>query len=814
MDPIQKAFEFYQQNILNSKKGDIKSYIARNRSKILAACYSNYRLTKKERNKLVKSKEFIEKGKQLLKDDPKFMQIVEASNNLTVQDNDFFYNNIDIVKHLIASGRETITKDQIQREIEHNYLDKVDTTAHAVIDKCIQFYDVADIEELCNIVNSRYTDDVIELLQQYFSEKQQFLKVVDDANRYYVNWRYEPLTIDNFSEYVESLPSESLYSDWTEFIDDFNLNISIMSTFSAMIEATGVEFESDELKLDVDCTVQEICDWYLDYIADSTKINSIFTISYVEQLLSNNPHHADLMKAIFNQRKRELDLQKALLSSIPDDYTLLYPLAREMKRKFILHVGPTNSGKTYDAIQRIIECKGQSIYLAPLRLLAFEQFENLNKCGVMCSLLTGEEEIQIPYSTAQSSTIEMLDVSNEYEVAVIDESQMIDDEFRGGAWTRAILGTRASEIHVCMAPHAKDIVVKLIEACCDDYEIVYHGRLTPLVPDESLFYFPKSVQPGDAIIVFSRKSVHTVASHLQRKGHKCSVIYGALPYDVRHEEARKFADGETSVLVSTDAIGMGLNLPIKRVVFLEDSKFDGHEMRVLKPEEVQQIAGRAGRSGIYEQGSFNMFSQYPKHKSKFMSLYFEEVPQIKEARFAFPESLIGVNEKLSEILKRWNEAPVNPLYTKNSCSQMIKLAEELEHDCDDKSLIYKFIFIPFDAEHERMHDLWKAHFYEYLDKGVTEVQMPTAIESINSSRQLKEAEETYECLDLEYQICRRFGDTKDINQIAEFKSNLSTSIIEFLSKQSLQGRCCRICGKPLPWASKFSVCNNCYQMSY
>ena len=85
---------------------------------------------------------------------------------------------------------------------------------------------------------------------------------------------------------------------------------------------------------------------------------------------------------------------------------------------------------------------------------------------------------------------------------------------------------------------------------------------------------------------------------------KCSVIYGNLPYDVRQEEARRFRDGETDVVVATDAIGMGMNLPIRRVVLLETEKFDGRERRDLKPGEIQQIVGRAGRRGMYEEGTW------------------------------------------------------------------------------------------------------------------------------------------------------------------------------------------------------------------
>ena len=108
--------------------------------------------------------------------------------------------------------------------------------------------------------------------------------------------------------------------------------------------------------------------------------------------------------------------------------------------------------------------------------------------------------------------------------------------------------------------------------------------------------FTKEARRGTAFIVFSRKDVHAVAGELQRKGFRCSVIYGALPYDVRRNEVKRYVNGETDIVVATDAIGMGLNLPIERVIFLTTEKFDGTQQRPLTPTEIKQIAGRAGSS--------------------------------------------------------------------------------------------------------------------------------------------------------------------------------------------------------------------------
>ena len=115
-------------------------------------------------------------------------------------------------------------------------------------------------------------------------------------------------------------------------------------------------------------------------------------------------------------------------------------------------------------------------------------------------------------------------------------------------------------------------------------------------------------------------------------GKTCSIIYGALPYDVRYEEARKFREGETDIVVATDAIGMGLNMPVRRIVFLQTDKFDGYERRELYPAEIQQIAGRAGRYGIFDEGYVNTLYDAPLIEEALRM----ELPQDTEAVVAFP----------------------------------------------------------------------------------------------------------------------------------------------------------------------------------
>ena len=132
-----------------------------------------------------------------------------------------------------------------------------------------------------------------------------------------------------------------------------------------------------------------------------------------------------------------------------------------------------------------------------------------------------------------------------------------------------------------------------------EIEIIEYKRDTPLEVEKKEFKI-KHVKKGDALICFSRRRVLETASKLQNDGHSVSMIYGSMPPETRKKQVERFIKGETNIIVSTDAIGMGLNLPIRRIVFLENSKFDGTSRRRLTSQEVKQIAGRAGRKGLYE----------------------------------------------------------------------------------------------------------------------------------------------------------------------------------------------------------------------
>lgn len=536
-----------------------------------------------------------------------------------------------------------------------------------------------------------------------------------------------------------------------------------------------------------------------------------YSLEYIGSLISKNPRYAEMVSEIQNELKLIEHLQANMLDSIPDNYVDLYPATRRMKRRFILHIGPTNSGKTYHAMQAMKRSPG-GIYLGPLRLLAFEQYESLNAAGYPCRLRTGEETLEVENALYQASTVEMMDPTRFYYTAVIDEAQMISDPFRGGAWTSAILGIQAEEVHVCAAAHAEEILKTLITACGDTWEVIHHERQVPLVADHQRFQSLYSVKEKDALIVFTKKDVHAVASELQRHGWKCSIVYGALPYDVRHEEARKFLEGETQVVVATDAIGMGLNLPAQRVVFLQTSKYDGKSVRYLHADEVQQIAGRAGRYGLYDTGYYNAFDGMRFIKSK-MRL---QVPDIREAVIGFPEQLISLEAPLSEILKKWNDIPVQKGFRKSDLKREIALCQELERATDDKLLIYRFITIPFDEEDSRLRRLWRMFFQAELQEGRVTME-EIALEwpqGETTADDMPALEEAFRVADLAFYYMDRFEHPEELQEVLKAKREISSQITRILDSQSLQEKRCSNCGAPLPWNHRFGVCEDCYQALY
>ena len=481
-----------------------------------------------------------------------------------------------------------------------------------------------------------------------------------------------------------------------------------------------------------------------------------------------------------------------------------YPEARKIKRHFIIHSGGTNTGKTYNSIQRLIEASS-GVYLAPLRLLALENQEKLLENGVQCSLSTGEEEDIVENETHISSTVEKANFNEVYEVCVIDECQMITDRDRGWAWTQAILGILSTEIHLCTAPHAVELLVKIIEDCGDTYEIIEHERVTPLLMDKEHFRELTDVKPGDALICFSKKQVLNVAAVLSKSGKNCSIIYGALPYETRKRQFNRFLNKEADIVVSTDAIAMGLNLPIKRIVFLETTKFDGHERRDLTVEEIKQIAGRAGRRGIYEKGYVNSV----EHKKLINNALTSKTPVLTKAKINFPNSLINIDKDLIETVKVWATMSDYDFYEKTDIYRLIYILNQLEEFPQlSKEEKLRLASIPFTETEEDLLHTWKAYIRKYIDE---ETVLPKPKKGKLVGKLIDVLEDYYKQLDLYFSFGKNMNMEIDKEWLKEEKLKVATQINEELVKDlEKYSRKCKRCGKVLPWNSFYSLCDKCY----
>ncbi|MES2889931.1 MAG: helicase-related protein [Pseudomonadota bacterium] len=391
----------------------------------------------------------------------------------------------------------------------------------------------------------------------------------------------------------------------------------------------------------------------------------------------------------------------------PDSFTT----ARHLQRSVKLYVGPPNSGKTHVAFERLAQAH-DGAYLAPLRLLALEGRDRLVGRGVPCSLLTGEESVKAPDARAVSSTIEMVNTRRAIDVAVIDEAQMIFDPFRGWAWTQAIVGVPANEVIIICSAYAVPAIENLLRLCGERCEVRTFERkqhvqqLPGPVPIAA-------VKKGDAVVAFSRRDVLTLRDQIAAKGHPVSVIYGALPPEVRRREAERFAQGESHVLVATDAIGMGLNLPIRRVLFSTMTKFDGQADRALNESEVHQIAGRAGRFGMHEEGFVGVLSEAEPSAARALKELLPKMPRAPR-QFKAPvapnwwhidtiSSRLG-KTALREVLGVFMEQLKldNAHFEVAELEQMLELAEQLDRSAGQLSLKNRFIYAqaPVDSRTE------------------------------------------------------------------------------------------------------------------
>ena len=555
--------------------------------------------------------------------------------------------------------------------------------------------------------------------------------------------------------------------------------------------------------------------------------NELFTMiyeqlsGYLDKTLSISAKTHRKIVYAFNKQIQEQLLKRQrqmLLARTIRDFKNLFPIARAMKRELILHIGPTNSGKTYEAMQALKKAD-TGYYLAPLRLLALEGYEDLNANGVDASLVTGEEQLINEEATHISSTIEMLNFDVDVDVCVIDEVQMLDDRDRGWAWANAIIGAPAKKIIMTGSINAREAIVALAEYLGEKLTIIEFERKNPLklLPSATAI---ADVRPATAIIAFSRKDVLRLKQNFSRN-FQVSVVYGNLSPEVRREEARRFREKETDILIATDAIAMGMNLPIKTILFSKVMKFDGEKDRYLTPSEIHQISGRAGRYGLNEIGyvgalqndALHVIEKNMSKPAKSVDIPFKVMANLDHIRLV--GSILEENS-LTKILEFFAlNMHFNGPFTAANIDTMLEAAKIVDGYDIDIASKYHLASAPLTLKSPFI----MASFERYVHKLELKepiYYLPPAMNSefASTMEELLEIEDRVKEITLYLWLSYRFDQYFiDADNARHFRGVLNRYIEHSLKNSHFVPRC-RLCSKPLPINSNYSICQSCFRKEY
>jgi ATP-dependent RNA helicase SUPV3L1/SUV3 len=308
-----------------------------------------------------------------------------------------------------------------------------------------------------------------------------------------------------------------------------------------------------------------------------------------------------------------------------------------LKANLTAVLGPTNTGKTHLAVERM--CGHASGMMGfPLRLLAREVYDRVVKLKGegQVALITGEEKILPPQARYFLCTAESMPSDREVAFVALDEAQMGADRERGHVFTDRLLHTRGyAETMILGAETLRPLIRRLLP----DAEIVTRPRFSTLsyTGPKKLSRLPKR----SAIVAFTAEEVYALAEMLRRHKGGAAVVMGGLSPRTRNAQVELYQSGEVDYLVATDAIGMGLNMDIAHVAFASLSKFDGQRHRRLRPAEMAQIAGRAGR--YQRDGTFGMVQLGTETVGGFEP---DEVEAIENHQFPPLEQLVWRNARL------------------------------------------------------------------------------------------------------------------------------------------------------------------------
>jgi len=591
--------------------------------------------------------------------------------------------------------------------------------------------------------------------------------------------------------------------------------LNIDEKISEAVRQYTAQFEKQFQELADECiqqarlltiTQEEIETWIWHYLHPYLHNTLLITPKLTRKTLFHFNQH--IQEALLKRQRQEL------LARTIRDFKNLFPLAREMRRKLILHIGPTNSGKTYQAMKALKKAD-TGYYLAPLRLLALEGYEDLRDSGVDVSLITGEEMLLNEDATHVSSTIEMLNFGVDVDVCVIDEVQMIGDRDRGWAWANAIIGAPSKTVIMTGSPNAREAVQALADYLGESLEIIEFERMNPLELMHRATPIAE-IQPATAVVAFSRKDVLRLKQQLSRQ-FSVSVVYGNLSPEVRREEARRFREGETEILVATDAIAMGMNLPIQTILFFKGDKFDGENQRPLTPSEIHQISGRAGRYGLSEKGYvgslkpdvlqlLNKNFHKPAHRVSIPFKVMANLDHIKLVGSILEESSLA--EILHFFVKYMHfDGP----FRAANLDSMLEAAAIVDHYDLDLPTKYHLASAPLTLKSPYIVASYERYLHA-LEQGKPIAYIPPEHlgDYALTTDDLLQAEDRVKEISLYLWLSYRFEDNfVDAEKARQYRGILNRYIENSLKQSHFVPRC-RQCTKPLPLNSQYSICQSCF----
>ena len=340
------------------------------------------------------------------------------------------------------------------------------------------------------------------------------------------------------------------------------------------------------------------------------------------------------------------------------------------KNKITAVLGPTNTGKTFLAIETMLSFDSGMIGF-PLRLLAREVYDKVIKKinPSKVALITGEEKIIPANAKYYLCTVESMPIDKNLEFVGIDEIQMCADHERGHIFTDRLLNLRGEKLTMLMGSNTiKNIIINLNE----DTEFINKKRLSKLS-----YKGHKKISRIDgktAIIAFSTEEVYAIAELVRRQKGGAAIVMGSLSPKTRNAQVELYQSGDVDFLVATDAIGMGINMDLENVYFSNLKKFDGKKLRRLNLSEIGQIAGRAGR--YLNDGNFGITGDCKEINA-------EEVELLENHKFEEIRTLFWRNSNLnfnnaSSLIKSLDERP-NKDWLKRI------------HECEDEKLLKYFL---------------------------------------------------------------------------------------------------------------------------